>query len=133
MKLHCKNCGCHFPDEFEETLEQECTFWKARGFPDDFPEKYYRKIWDAMCSIPYDEIADETGICLTSLDLTARENVVYSGNEFEELVPGYKDWPDQKRKRFQKAWFKRYYQPKTGQLLWETAMVCFAESWNNSA
>jgi len=114
MKTYCTTCGCHFPEDFQETMEPECTFWSSRGFPVEFEnrEKWLQEIWTAMFSVDADAMANECKVAITLLDLKAYTNIqaVDDGvNQFEEHVPGYKDWDDEKRKRFQKAWIYLCY------------------------
>ena len=61
-------------------------------------------LWDWVFSTPQDEIAEgaRTIIQFDWFALPER----YKGNEFAEGVPGYKKWPDKKRKQFQKEYFK---------------------------
>lgn len=112
MKMHCKSCGCHFDDDFEETLEPECTMWKERGFAPNTTESHKRIMWNAYFSMPVDAIAEETGVVLT-FDFRATPGLKYTQNEFMAHVPGYDEWTDRERRDFQKRYFKFYYnQPK---------------------
>jgi len=99
MKFFCSDCGCHFPDEFEETLK--CTFWERRGLANLDPKRK-KEIWDFVNSFNTDKFAEETGISI-NIDLFGQR---YTINEFERDVPNYKDWNDETRKEFQKDWFK---------------------------
>jgi hypothetical protein len=108
MKMQCKSCGCHFDDDFEETLQPECTMWEALGFSPDMSVNYKRQLFAAYFSVPVDEIADETGV-ITTIELKAMPNRLYTKNEFETYVPGYIDWIDQEKRKFQKRLFKFIY------------------------
>jgi hypothetical protein len=108
MKMHCRTCGCHFDDDFEETLKPECGMWRERGFSDDMSEEHKRAIFDAFFSVPVDEIADATGV-VTDIQIKAFPGMNYSGNQFEEMVPGYLYMTDRERRDFQKRYFKFYY------------------------
>jgi len=132
MKTYCTTCGCHFPEDFQETMEPECTFWSSRGFPVEFEnrEKWLQEIWTAMFSVDADAMANECKVAITLLDLKAYTNIqaVDDGvNQFEEHVPGYKDWDDEKRKRFQKAWIKESRRPGVSEMVWNHAMGTFAQ------
>ena len=48
-----------------------------------------------------------------------------------ELILEYDNWPDEKRKRFQKAWFKLYYDPEKVKRIWDGMMIAFAEEWDD--
>jgi len=112
MKMQCRSCGCHFDDDFEETLQPECTMWVDRGFSPDMSTEHKRALFNAFFSVPVDEIADATG-AITSVELKATPGMEYTQNEFEAYVPGYVDWTDQEKRKFQKRLFKfRYNQPK---------------------
>ena len=103
MKIFCKSCGCHFRDEFERTLRKTCSFWYGVNL-EGLPKKYKKRVWDWFFSLHSDEIADKTGYLI---ELVWRgSNKKYKGNEFEATIPGYKDWPDKKRRAFQKDYFK---------------------------
>jgi len=108
MKMHCRTCGCHFDDDFEETLQEECGMWIERGFSADMSTEHKRALFDAYFSLPVDEIADETGV-ITMIDIRGRADMVYTGNQFEEWVPGYVYMTDQERRAFQKRLFKFQY------------------------
>lgn len=111
MKMHCKSCGCHFDDDFEETLSDECNMWIERGWSPDMSVEHKRAIWDAFFSVPVDEIAEETGV-VTDLQFRGSSTIGYVFNQFEAYVPGYKDWTDREKRDFQKRLFKfRYNQP----------------------
>jgi hypothetical protein len=103
MKAFCSSCGCHFPDEFEDTLQSWCGYWWNNGLF-ELPKKYKKMIWDWQFSLPVDEIAKKTGIIL-HYSFSVSKNK-YKENEFERNVKYYKNWPDKKRKEFQKNYFK---------------------------
>lgn len=108
MKIHCRTCGCHFDDDFEETLSPECKLWEHRGFHSDMSVEHKRALWDAYFSVPVDEIADETGV-ITQIDLRATPGMTYSVNEFEAYVPGYRHMTDRQKRDFQKKLFRFIY------------------------
>ena len=109
--MHCKTCGCHFDDDFEETLEPECTMWKAKGFSKSMSVEHKRALWDAFFAIPVDEIADATGV-ITEIKLSGNPSLTYTGNQFEEFVYGYGLMTDREKRDFQKRLFKfQYNQP----------------------
>lgn len=121
MKLQCRSCGCHFDDDFEETLLDGCRAWKDRGL-DALSAEHKRAIWDAYFSIPVDEIADDTGV-MVDLQIRATRGT-YPGNQFEEFVPGYKYMTDRERRIFQKAYFSFVYNqhPKHNMSMYLRAM-----------
>jgi len=108
MKMHCTTCGCHFDNDFFETLKPECTLWEQRGFTRDMATEHKRAIWDAYFSVPVDAIADDTGV-ITDVQIRATPEMTYTVNQFELMVLGYKDWEDQEKRNFQKRYWKFYY------------------------
>jgi len=129
MKVFCKSCGCHFPEDFEETRAESCSYWPGIGLPKQALEnnlEICKKFWDYNFAFDYDAAADRTGI-MFSMGKPSVSPKVYVENEFERDIPGYKDWPDDKRRRFQKAWFKKYYE-----LTFITdAIKLFASNWTD--
>ena len=133
MKVYCiPNCGCHFPEDFEDTFKPNCTFWPSRGYPPDFPKKWLYKIWQGIFFIDYDLLAEETGFCITTPEMKAipipqSKGVKDKGglDQFEQIVPGYKNWPDDKRRRFQKKWIAYSYSNQGKTTVWDDAMAAY--------
>jgi len=128
MKLFCNTCGCHFPHEYEDTLKEGCSYWKQREFPDDFPDKYRKIIWDALTSVPYDEIADKYGLLISTPDFKVVGH--YTENQFERDMPGYGGWPDKKRQLFQKEYFIWMARKETGKIVWKSAIDQFTAKFD---
>jgi hypothetical protein len=99
MKTICESCGCHFPEDFEDTQKDECFYWFDRNLG-SLPGEYKKIIWDWIFSLNVDEIAEKTGIIL-NINFEG-SNKRYKENEFEVGIPGYKKWSEEKRKQFQK-------------------------------
>ena len=100
MKIACTSCAIHFPEEFEATLKKPCTFWAEHGFPETFPKKYKKVIWDWVFKLPTDEIALATG---TTIETFIRGvDAPKDGNDFVKYVPEYEKWTEPERKKFQK-------------------------------
>ncbi len=108
MKLHCRTCGCHFDDDFEETLTEECGLWVERGFSKDMSVEHKRALFDAFFSVPVDEIADDTGV-VTDIQLKGYKGLTYNRDLFEQMVPGYVYMSDREKRDFQKRLFKFRY------------------------
>lgn len=104
MKMTCRTCGVHFQEDFEKTLTDKCDFWGASvgNLLSKLPEKYKKLIWDWMFSLPIDEISENTGIEI-SPSIDSRP---YLGNIYERFVPGYAEWPEDKKKKFQAEYSK---------------------------
>ncbi len=101
MKVFCKDDGCHFPEEFEDSLK--CSFWTQRGLS-SLSNEYKKILWDWGFALPYDEILLKENIQLSVS--WYGEIPSQPGNQFENEVPGYKKWDDKKRRKFQKGYFK---------------------------
>jgi len=103
MKTSCSSCGCHFPDEFEDTLRSWCSYWWDNNLY-ELSKKYKRIVWDWLFSLNVDEIVTKSGI-IVNISIGG-EKKKYEKNEFEENIKSYKNWPDKKRRQFQKDFFK---------------------------
>jgi len=99
MKIACSDCGAHFPEEFDKTLN--CKFWEQHGLQLLSPEDK-KKIWDWIFSFSFDEFAERTKIALEF----EFKGVPYCGNFFGNNLSFYKKLPDKERRNFQKDWFK---------------------------
>lgn len=98
MKAICPDCGCHFPDEFEQSLK--CSFWHRKGL-DKLPKKYKKVVWDWLFSLPCDELADKGHFAL-SVQLFGYP---YKGNQWSEKIEGYDNWTEEERRKYQKLYF----------------------------
>lgn len=101
MKIQCRTCGCHFDDDFEETMRPECGMWSDRGFHRGVSREHKLAMWNMYFSVPVDAIADDSGV-IVSLDMRAYPNKTYEGNEFEANVPSYRSMTDRQKRDFQK-------------------------------
>ena len=122
MKIQCRICGCHFDDDFEETMSPECSMWADRGFH-NVSREHKLAMWNMYFSVPVDAIADDSGV-IVSLDMRAYPNRAYEGNEFEANVPSYKLMTDRQKRDFQKRLSKFLNnQPTSSRFkMWLTAM-----------
>jgi hypothetical protein len=100
MKALCYDCGCHFDDEFEDTLK--CTFWKRKRLH-RIAKKYKKQIWDWFFSFPHDEFAIITKHLLVTSWYGAATK--YKGNEFCEVFPSYEQLSDKERRDLQRQYF----------------------------
>lgn len=115
MKMHCQSCGCHFDNDFEETLEPDCTLWQQKGL-DALSTEHKRAVWNTYFSLPVDDIADHTGT-IVQIEIRGMAGRTYSCNEFEQYVPGYAYMDDDARRKFQKRLFKFVYNQPTDERL----------------
>lgn len=109
MKIFCAKHEIHFSEDFPKA--KNCPLWEGYGMT-ELSEDLKKKVWDWMFTMPQDEIFLKTGY-----GIQFQMSLVYVGkseNVFAKHIKGYKDWPDKKRKRFQKAYFKwqKKYQEK---------------------
>lgn len=106
MKILCPTCGCHFPEEFDETLKVTCNFWGQRG-ASNMPIEWKKKIWDWQFSFDFDELAGATGIQLISI---WELKPVEVQNTFAAQVDGWDKMTDQERRAYEKKHFKEHFQ-----------------------
>lgn len=98
MKVICPDCGCHFDNEFKDSLK--CSFWQRKGLG-DVPKKYKKIIWDWLFALPYDEMANTTHTAL----IVSIYGHPHKGNDWSKMVEGYDTWTDEERRKFQKLYF----------------------------
>lgn len=103
MKINCLACGCHFPQDFEDTFKPPCNLWGDMGIA-NLPEDYKRRIWDWYFSIPVDEIAVKFNV---GISIAIRGFVIEPETLFENVIPGYNELPEEDRQRVQKDYFKK--------------------------
>lgn len=113
MKIYCPSHGCHFPQQFEETMKSSCGLWKSLGL-DDLPRKYRRHIWGWYFSLKSDEIFLKTGIGLR-VALDGSTEVV----DWEAIKPGYSRMTERARQEFQRSYFKRMVRRDNQEGLWK--------------
>lgn len=98
MKIFCKQCGVHFPEDFQNTLK--CRFWKDLG-GEKLDEQHKKEIWDWLFSFNRDKFSIETNIAVNfNLQLQPVQ-----GNDFAK-IDGYVKMSEIDQRKFQKDWFK---------------------------
>lgn len=104
-------CGCHFPEDFKDTLKPTCNFWGDRG-GGNIPVEWKRKVWDWQFSINYDQLFADTGMQLTT---SWGFNTVDIADTFKTKVPGWDKMPDAKRRLYEKDHFKKLWREQAKQ------------------
>lgn len=102
MKIQCQTCGCHFSEDFPETLTPTCNFWgdyKLGNIPEDFKQK----IWDWLFACPVTEMEDSIGM---SLIMSFYGQPLRSEQKFESFVEGWETMSPADRKKYQKDFYK---------------------------
>ena len=129
MKVFCPTCGCHFPDEFDDTLRETCGWWEDRGFPASFPNRYREQIWKAVFgAIDADIIRAETGVSVT-INFGAIVND--EGHiTLEEQIPGYRDWDEQKRRAFQRRYALWSRDEEARRASWMRSVLHFVDEFD---
>lgn len=102
MKVQCSQHGCHFPQEFEQTLQPDCPYWHVMGASGMSIESR-RKIWDWLFSMPADEIFITDNLQFSFSMSFSRTQV---GTTFKEMVPGWEEMKEADRQLFEKEYFK---------------------------
>lgn len=104
MKVFCPTHGAHFPEDFKP----RCPVWGLWGLePLSTVDK--KKVWDWVFALNIDEIAIKYNIALeTNMHGVKLEGDQHE-NEWVKYFPEYASWSDNKRKRFQRNYFKNGY------------------------
>lgn len=139
MKVLCPTCGLHWEEDFEETLEDNCQLWRSRGFPSTFktsPEMIplLKELWKAYFSIDFDRYSEKYGVVVSggALNFYSYSDKDSSGqtiNWYEENVPGYKEWDDAKRRRFQKASYRGKFSREEGEKRYRAEVIEFSKDF----
>lgn len=104
----CPTHGVHFPDDFRP----RCPIWELWGLK-KLTKEDKRKIWDWIFAMDVDALAIKYNIQFDNHFHGYTMKNKFS-NWFADNINGYTNWPDAKRKRFQKDFFKHpeKYKPK---------------------
>lgn len=102
MKAYCKFCGCHFPQDFEKTLEPPCNFWGEHGLS-NIDVEVKREMWDWLFSAPVDKL---NVLYKMDLPITFNANPMVSGGAFEDIVVNWNEMTEEEQQEFQRSWFK---------------------------
>ena len=102
MKAYCTFCGCHFPDEFEKTLEPPCNFWGEHGLS-NVSKGIKKEIWDWLFSAPIDKLN-----VMYKMSMPIKFNAVPMavGAGFDSIVSNWSDLTEKEKQDFQRLWFK---------------------------
>lgn len=102
MKQICLSCGCHFPEEFLDTLKPGCTYWKMRNC-ESLPTEDKRLIWDWQFSIDWDHFLTAYGMAASMSFTMYRHNPKHL---FINQVPERKEMSDTQRRDYEKRYFR---------------------------
>lgn len=109
MKAFCNTCGCHFPEEFKDTLKPTCNWWGDRG-ASNVPEEWKKKIWEWQFGVNVDQFLVETGL---SLNFSLGFTVPNKSDTFEAQVEGWSKMTDKERRNYEKEHFRKLWrEPK---------------------
>ncbi len=112
MKVFCKTCGIHFPEDFEDSLEERCGFWNSQGLGELLDDDK-AKLWEWMFSFDFDDLFTRTGIQLQSG--FHRE---YEGQPWTKIFTGYPDLSEQEQRELQHHYYKIVHWPMWQYKLW---------------
>lgn len=101
MKIFCKACGIHFPQDFDLTFISPCNYWGDLGMT-NIPPVLKRKFWDWLFQMPSDELSGY-GI---GIGVQFLVGVVEDYNKFENMVPEWPTMTEEQRQSFQRKYFK---------------------------
>lgn len=116
MKAFCRTCGAHFPQEFEITLTNRCSFWRDRGLA-KLPERYKMIIWDWFFMLPMDQIFGETKYLL-AVQIIGRKSSIKQRAKFawHKVIKGYNRMSEQQRQAFQRDFYKKEFGGTNGSI-----------------
>jgi len=126
LKIECPICGLHFQDEYKKSLK--CGFWKAKGYPADFPRRYKYKLWKWFFSLPADEILSKFGLAI-NLRLDCKKD---PSSSWTNMIKEYKDWDDEKRRRFQTDVYRMRKMMQQEPNYFVLAMTLQLPEWKNA-
>ncbi len=107
MKLPCRTCGVHFPQDFDKTNEPACNLWGDIGFT-NVSREIREKLWIWIFSMPTDEIYLETSL---ALGFNVYAGYVPKEDSFDSRFPEYKNMTEEQQQEFQRDFFKNKRQP----------------------
>jgi len=84
MKMTCKTCGAHFPEDFGKTMSDECEFWESRGL-EALSNVDRHAVWKWLFSYDLDDL-----FCRTGISLAIEIKQINGGVPWEDIYPGYK-------------------------------------------
>lgn len=102
MKTSCPSCGCHFGDEFDQTLKPGCDYWQACG-GSGLSDESKKIVWDWIFAMPADYLSIKEQI---SLGCAISFNPIMPGVEFKQIVPGWDKMREEDRRKFQREYQK---------------------------
>jgi len=107
MKIGCRSCGIHFPQDFKITLTSQCNYWGDNGMA-NISVRMKKKFWVWLFKMPCDElfIKHKLGIIFSI-------NAVPVPKEYEwsELIPGYAEMTEEQQQQAQR---RHYAAQKSG-------------------
>lgn len=111
MKVFCKTCGIHFPEEFERTLGKGCGFWSRSGL-EILPKEDKVRLWNWLFAFNFDELFVRTGVSLESGFHRA------STDSWESYFPGYPRLSEEEQRELQHLYYKLRRMPRWRYKLW---------------
>lgn len=103
MKIFCKTCGVHFPQDFDKTLQVSCNLWGDSNMS-NLDKDLKKKIWDWLFLMPADEIYIKTsGLQLVvsfGAKFIAEEKVNWPG-----IFSNYEEMSEEQKQEAQRAYF----------------------------
>lgn len=110
MKIHCISCGCHFPAEFEDTLNSKCELWQSHNGK-KLPIEAKKKVWDWIFSFNSDEF-------FIKYDINMAFNFSFvkvpPKQQFKNLVPNWEKLSEKEQQEIEKQHFKDSFDIQAG-------------------
>lgn len=111
MKIPCLTCGCHFEDEFDQTLMTDCRFWDSRG-ASSLRHDTKKKIWDYLVSVePLMIETAQQGLLLEVSYMLQPNRITLQANDadFGTKWDGKTFTDDRERREAIRDTYKRYF------------------------
>jgi len=98
MKIGCKSCKIHFPQDFKITLTPQCNYWGDNGMS-NVTVKMKKKFWDWLFKMPCDElfITHKLGILFSIQAVPVPQE-----KEWSALIPGYDKLTEEEQQQAQR-------------------------------
>ncbi len=98
----CPTHGCHFKQEFDETLKPGCSYWESYKIP-QLSDESKKLVWDWLFTIPADQILIKDNVQMASAIqfAPATQSIL-----FKDFVPGWGKMREEEQQLFEKEYFK---------------------------
>lgn len=104
MKVICSQCGCHFKNNFDDTLKMPCNYWGDKGLA-NLPIKDRKRLWNWIFSAGFDELMIKYNL---GIEFNFKAFQILDKVKFESIVENWNELTEEGRQKFQKEYFLKY-------------------------